>query len=94
MRTEVVDTQFVNGMPISSAFTGYDKDGNVLGNLKSEKFSTLYLPMGEEGGGAVVHENFSEFTDLETGEKGDGVDEYLINPNEEYHENPGEPIEF
>ena len=94
VRTEVVDTQFVNGMPISSIFTGYDKDGNVLGKLKSEKFSTLFLPMGEEGGGAVVHENFSEFTDLETGEKGDGVDEYLINPNEEYHENPGEPIEF
>ena len=41
----------------------------------------------------IIYENFVEFTDLETGEKGHGVDEYLLNPNEPYHENPGVSID-
>jgi hypothetical protein len=36
--------------------------------------------MTEKGDGVVVFENFAEFENLETGEKGVGIDEYLINP--------------
>jgi hypothetical protein len=27
-----------------------------------------------------IYENFAEFEDLQTGEKGVGIDEYLLNP--------------
>jgi hypothetical protein len=86
-RVEVEDTNFVDGAPVSSIFKGYDRDGRLLGKLKSGKFSVLTLPM--EGEGVVVYENFSEFEDLESGEIGIGVDEYLINQNAEYHQRPG-----
>ena len=58
-----------------------DKDGNKH-SFKSERFSKLYLPMTGKKAKAGVHifENFSVFTDLESGQKGVGIDEYLINP--------------
>ena len=36
--------------------------------------------LSEKAKGVVIHENFSDFENLETGEKGYGIDEYLINP--------------
>jgi hypothetical protein len=77
---EVMDTAFKNNCPVSSSFTGVDELGRTW-KLASDKFSSLYLPMKEKGKGVVVHENFSEFTLENTGEKGVGIDEYLINPN-------------
>jgi len=82
--TRIVDvriekTEFENDVPVSSLFTAQDQGGRIW-RLKSERFSGLYLPMEGKGGGVVVHENFAEFTDLDTGEKGIGIDEYLINP--------------
>ncbi len=84
IRVTITDTEFDGKKPISSVFTGIDKQGNVVAKLKTEKFHGLVLPMADKEG-AVVYENFAEFTDLETGEKCDGVDEYLINPKEDYY---------
>jgi len=79
-RVDIEDTQLENDkIPLSSVFTGQDKEGRIW-KLKSEKFSGLVLPMQEKGSGVIVYENFAEYTDLETGEKGVGIDEYLINP--------------
>jgi hypothetical protein len=78
-RVTIQDTKFKNKVPVSSVFTGHDKQGGTW-RLRSEKFSGLYLPMQEKGKGVVVHENFSDYTNLETDEKGVGIDEYLINP--------------
>ena len=78
-RVEVQETKFENKLPISSVFVGQDKQ-NRTWKFKSEKFSGLALPMDEKGKGVIVYENFSEFTNLETGQKGVGIDEYLINP--------------
>lgn len=75
----VEDTDFKNRCPVASVFTGVDADGRSW-KLKSDKFSSLYLPMQEKGKGVVAHENFSEYENLDTGEKGVGIDEYLINP--------------
>lgn len=80
VRVNVEDTKFENKSPVSSVFTGYDKEGGTW-KLKSEKFSGLALPMKEKGKGVVVYENFSDYTLLDTGEKGVGIDEYLINPD-------------
>jgi len=79
VRVSVEDTRFENDSPVSSVFTGVDEAGRVC-KLKSEKFSGLYLPMKEKGEGVVIHENFSRFQDIESGETGTGIDEYLINP--------------
>jgi hypothetical protein len=79
VRVSVDDTEYENKVPISSVFTGVDKEGKTW-KLKSKKFSGLYLPMKEKGEGVVVHENFAEYEDLETGEVGVGIDEYLVNP--------------
>jgi hypothetical protein len=72
-------TDFENDVPVSSVFTAEDQAGKTW-RFRSEKFSGLYLPMEGRPGGVVVHENFAEYTDLDTGEKGIGIDEYLINP--------------
>jgi hypothetical protein len=77
---------------VSAVYTGYDPQGRVLARLKTEMFSRLCLPMQDKEK-ILIYENFVEFTDLETGEKGKGVDEYLLNPNEPYHENPGISID-
>jgi hypothetical protein len=78
VRMNVEDTKFENKAPVSSVYAGTDQSGKVW-RLKSQKFSSLYLPMKEKGDGVVIHENFSDYEDLETGEKGVGIDEYLIN---------------
>jgi len=83
-RVTVEDTVFENDTPTSSVFTGYSESGKVLAKIKSEKFFGLRLPMVDKEG-VTVFENFAEFTDMETGEKCDGVDEYLINPKEKYY---------
>jgi hypothetical protein len=77
-RLDVEDTVFKDDAPVSSIYTGYDEKGRTW-KFKSEMFSTLYLPMADKEG-VAIHENFAEFTNLETGEKGYGIDEYLINP--------------
>lgn len=77
-RVSVEDTKFDNKLPASSVFTGSDKQGRTW-KLKSEKFSGLALPMDEKNKGVIVYENFAEYTNLDTGEKGVGIDEYLIN---------------
>jgi hypothetical protein len=79
-RVKIEGTEFKNKVPVSSVFTGHDKEGRAW-RLKSEKFSGLYLPMQEKGKGVVVHENFADYTNLDTKEKGVGIDEYLINPD-------------
>ncbi len=78
-RVAIEDTQFENGTPVSSIFTGWDQEGRAW-RLKSEKFSGLVLPMQDKEKGVIVYENFADYTMLDTGEKGVGIDEYLINP--------------
>jgi hypothetical protein len=78
IRVNVDDTKHDGEKPLSSVFTGTDKAGKVY-KFQSEMFSQLYLPMKEKGDNVVVYENFAEYTDLETGEKGIGIDEYLVN---------------
>ncbi len=75
----VEKTEFENDIPVSSIFVAQDESGKTW-RFESKKFSGLYLPMKEKGEGVVVHENFAEYTDLEAGQKGVGIDEYLINP--------------
>lgn len=82
-KVDVENTKFKKDAPVSSVFTGYDKSGKVIAKIKSEVFFPLRLPMTDKEG-VTIFENFAEFTDLETGEKCSGVDEYLINPNEKY----------
>ncbi len=93
VRVTVEDTQFEKDSPISSIFSGYGKDGKLLAKIKSEKFHSLKLPMADKEG-VMIYENFAEFTDMETGEKCDGVDEYLMNPKDKIYENQagGAPI--
>ncbi len=74
----IEETKFDNGVPRSSVFVGEDEQGKTW-RLKSEKFSGLYLPMREKGDSVAVHENFAEYTNLDTGEQGVGIDEYLVN---------------
>ncbi len=87
-RLEVQDTRFEDDAPVSAVYTGLDRDGNVLARIKTEMFFPLRLPMVDKEN-MTIFENFVEITDLETGEKAAGIDEYLINPNQEYHEKPG-----
>jgi hypothetical protein len=84
LRVEIKDTEFDGDAPISSVFIGKDEKGEVVGRLKTEKFHQLKLPMVDKEG-VVIYETFSEFTDLDTGEKADGVDEYLINPKDNFY---------
>lgn len=77
---KVEDTEFKDNLPVRSVFIAEDENKKKW-RLKSEKFSGLYLPMKEKGNGVVVHENFAEYVDMDTGEKGVGIDEYLINPD-------------
>jgi len=79
-KVSVADTDFQNKCPTSSVFTAVDEQGREW-KLKSQKFSSLYLPMKEKGKGVVVHENFADYQNLDTGETGVGIDEYLINPD-------------
>ncbi len=79
-RVTIEDTKFENRVPTSSVFTGHQKDGKTW-KLRSRKFSGLFLPMKEKGEGVVIHENFSDYENMDTGEKGVGIDEYLINPD-------------
>ena len=74
------NTDFEDNLPVRSTFVAQDESGKTW-KLKSEKFSGLYLPMKEKGAGVVVHENFADYVDVDTGEKGVGIDEYLINPD-------------
>lgn len=78
-RVAIEDTHFENKTPVSSIFTGWDQEGRIW-RLKSEKFSGLVLPMQDKEKGVIVYENFADYTILDTGEKGVGIDEYLINP--------------
>ena len=79
VRLTVEDTRFEQGAPVASVYAGVDEKGGSW-RFESSRFSTLYLPLSEKAQGVVIHENFAEFTDLATGEKGVGIDEYLINP--------------
>jgi hypothetical protein len=79
VRMNVEDTRFEQGAPVSSIYAGVDEQGGKW-RFRSERFSTLFLPLSEKAQGVVIHENFAEFENLETGEKGVGIDEYLINP--------------
>jgi len=82
VRVNIEGTKYENKVPTSSVFTGIDEKGKTW-KLKSEKFSGLFLPMKEKGKGVVVHENFADYTLLDTGDKAVGIDEYLINPEME-----------
>ncbi len=70
---KVEDTEYKDNLPFSSKYTAQDKTGKTW-RFESKKFSGLYLPMKEKGDGVVVHENFADYTDLDTGEKGVGID--------------------
>lgn len=63
--------------PVSSIYEFIDEKDRVQ-TLLSKKFSGIFLPINDKGAG--THEIFAEFTLKETGEKGEGVDEHLINP--------------
>ncbi len=80
VRMNVENTDFENGVPSGSRYHGVDEDGGAW-KFESKKFSGLFLPMKEKGEGVVIHENFADFVNLETGQKGVGIDEYLINPD-------------
>ena len=90
-RMEVEATRFIDDAPVSAIYTGYDREGRALARVRSQMFSTLRMPMPVTDAKKVMmlHENFAEFADLTTGETGNGIDEYLINPDEPYHERPG-----
>jgi hypothetical protein len=78
-RMNIDRTDFDGKEPLSSTFTAHDEAGAVH-HFRSSRFSHLFLPMTEKGGGVYVYENFSDFTDLDSGAAGVGIDEYLINP--------------
>ncbi|MFO8058483.1 MAG: hypothetical protein R6V10_14450 [bacterium] len=80
-RMKVENTDFEEGVPASSTFLGIDEEGGKW-RLNSNKFSSLFLPMTDKPGGVVIHENFADFENRDTGEKGVGIDEYLINPED------------
>ncbi len=79
VRMTVEGTDYEDGAPVGSTFTGVDENGGKW-RLRSERFSNLFLPMTEKPGGVVIHENFADFENIDTGERGVGIDEYLINP--------------
>jgi len=72
-------TRDESGLPFSSTYQTSDESGRTW-TLTSRKFSGLFLPLREKGSNVVVHENFAEFSLVETGETGVGIDEYLDNP--------------
>jgi len=74
----IASTQFdENKAPVSSTYEFTDENGQSW-TMTSNKFSGIFLPMGDKGGG--VHEVFTEFKLMEINEIGVGIDEYLINP--------------
>ena len=71
------------GKPLGSVYEVTDKNGRSF-TLSSKRFSTIYLPPGgEEGENVTIHENFSHFTQVESGEKSVGIDEYLENTGQD-----------
>jgi hypothetical protein len=60
--------------PLASTYTAQAEDGRMF-RIQSKKFSQIQLPVQK---GAFVYENFAEFTLLETGQKGSGVEEHLL----------------
>ena len=80
VRMNIEQTEFDGKGPASSTYLGIDETGEKW-RLRSQKFSSLFLPLKEKGDGVVIHENFAEFKNLDTDETGVGIDEYLINPD-------------
>ncbi len=75
---KIVSTKWdENNAPLSATYEFNDENDRIW-TMTSKKFSGIFLPMNEEGAG--VHEVFSEFILEETGEKGEGIDEHLVNP--------------
>ncbi len=84
VRMNVENTDFEEGVPVSSSYLAVDENGGKW-RFKSNRFSGLFLPMTNKPGGVAIHENFADFENEDTGEKGVGIDEYLLNP--EFREN-------
>jgi hypothetical protein len=68
-----------DGIPIASVFETLDENGRAW-TLASRKFSGVVIPVSKTRKDIVIYENVAEFTLEQTGEKGIGIDEYLVNP--------------
>ena len=76
--TNVTDKIFKENEPLSSIWTAVDENGKTW-KFKSERLAVSKVIVGEKG--ETVFENFSEYTDLDSGIKGLGIEEHMINPN-------------
>lgn len=65
-----------DGIPTSSRFELVDESGRAW-TFVSRRFSGLVLPLSGRGRPVVIYENFAEYTLVETGAHGVGIDEYL-----------------
>jgi hypothetical protein len=81
MRTvKIVSTERgEDGIPVASTYEAVDERGRTW-TLGSRRFSGLVLPLSEAGERVIVYENFADFTLVQTGEQGVGIDEYMDSP--------------
>jgi len=66
--------------PVTSIYEFRDETSRIW-TMKSVRFSSIYVPMKDPTNDKVngaVHENFSEFALVGAGEKGAGIDEYMM----------------
>jgi len=64
-----------NNAPVTTTYELKDERGRSL-TLNSRRFSTILFPIEGKKSGAK-HENFSEYTVIENGERGIGIDEQM-----------------
>ena len=65
-----------DGVPTSSTFEAVDEKGRAW-TFVSQRFSGLVLPLSGRGRPVVIYENFADYTLVQTGERGVGIDEVL-----------------
>ena len=64
-----------DGEPLNTLYRVTTEGGDAF-HIRAKRYR--YIPVPFPGGAAFVHENISEFTIEETGEKGMGIDEHMV----------------
>lgn len=65
------------GKPVGGRYVITLEDGSTM-TFVAEMFDRVVLPVGRDGT-TVYYENFSHFTHEESGERGTGIDEHMVN---------------